>query len=280
MKDSYSLDVDHDALQVSYQKHIAAYDRIYERCGIDCMMVEEDPGMMGGTVSHAYMAYAEAGEDEIVFCRRCGYAANVELAVAGPDPEAPLSETAPRTESVDLLVDEIKPTPAARTIAEVGDSLGLPARAFMKALVVVTERGDEAGKPVMVLLRGDHDLNELKLRNLLGADFRLATPDEVLAAQGVEPGFVGPVPTELPVYADRALTQGCMWPAPIAAATIVPASASIACRRPPWSTSARCAPASLAELRRRARRGASDRSGQHLPARHQVLAPDGRYLLG
>jgi prolyl-tRNA synthetase len=208
MKDSYSLDVDHDALQVSYQKHIAAYDRIYERCGIDCMMVDEDPGMMGGTVSHAYMAYAEAGEDEIVFCRRCGYAANVELAVAGPDPEAPLSETAPRNESVDLLADEIRPTPEARTIAEVGDFLGLPARAFMKALVVVAERGDEAGKPVMVLLRGDHDLNELKLRNLLGAEFRLATPDEVLATQGVEPGFVGPVPTELPVYADRALTQG------------------------------------------------------------------------
>jgi len=208
MKDSYSLDVDNDALQVSYQKHIAAYDRIYERCGIDCMMVDEDPGMMGGTVSHAYMAYAEAGEDEIVFCRHCGYAANVELAVAGPDHEAPLSETAPRNESVDLLADEIKPTPEARTIAEVGEFLGLPAQAFMKALVVVAERGDEAGKPVMVLLRGDHDLNELKLRNLLGAEFRLATPDEVLAAQGVEPGFVGPVPTELPVYADRELTRG------------------------------------------------------------------------
>ena len=88
MKDSYSLDVDHDALQVSYQKHIAAYDRIFERCGIDCMMVDEDPGMMGGDVSHAYMAYAEAGEDEIVFCRGCGYAANVELAVAGPDRRA------------------------------------------------------------------------------------------------------------------------------------------------------------------------------------------------
>ncbi len=208
MKDSYSLDVDHDALQVSYQKHIAAYDRIYERCGIDCMMVDEDPGMMGGDVSHAYMAYAEAGEDEIVFCRHCGYAANVELAVAGADPEPPLSETAPRNESVDLLVDEIKPTPEARTIVEVGAFLGMPARAFMKALVVVAETGDAAGRPVMVLLRGDHELNELKLRNLLGAGFRLATPDEVLAAQGVEPGFVGPVPTDLPVYADRALTRG------------------------------------------------------------------------
>ena len=208
MKDSYSLDVDVEALQVSYGRHIAAYERIYERCGVACMMVDEDPGMMGGTVSHAFMAYAEAGEDEIVFCRGCGYAANVELAVAGADREPPLSETAPRTASIDLLADEIKPTPEARTIAEVGDFLGLPARAFVKALVIVPQTGDAAGKPMMVLLRGDHELNELKLRNLLGAEFRLATPDEVLAAQGVEPGFVGPVPTDLPVYADGVLTRG------------------------------------------------------------------------
>jgi prolyl-tRNA synthetase len=209
MKDSYSLDVDFDALQVSYQKHIGAYDRIYARCGVDCMMVDEDPGMMGGDVSHAYMAYAEAGEDEIVFCAECGYAANVELAVAGADREPPLSETAPRTETVDLLVDEIKPTPEARTIAEVGEFLGLPARAFIKALVVVKETpGAGADEPLMVLLRGDHELNELKLRNTLGAGFRLATADEVLAAQGVEPGFVGPVSTNLPVYADQALARG------------------------------------------------------------------------
>ena len=212
MKDSYSLDVDHEALQVSYQKHIGAYDRIYQRCGVDCRMVDEDPGMMGGDVSHAYMAPAEAGEDEIVFCPECGYAANVELAVAGPDREPPLSEIAPRTASVDLLVDEIKPTPEARTIAEVGEFLGVPARAFMKALVVVREAdgsaGDGPGEPLMVLLRGDHELNELKLRNALGARFRLATADEVLDAQGVEPGFVGPVPTTLPVYADHALARG------------------------------------------------------------------------
>ena len=116
----------------------------------------------------------------------------------------------------------------------------------MKALVVVADEGDEAGKPLMVLLRGDHELNELKLRNLLGAEFRLATPDEVLAAQGVEPGFVGPVPTELPVYADRALTRGSYVAGANRAATTARASASTGCRRPPWSTSARCAPASPA----------------------------------
>ncbi len=83
MKDSYSLDRDMEGLQASYQKHIGAYDRIMERCGLETMMVLSDPGMMGGAVSHEYMAPSEAGEDVVVFCRACGYAANVELAVAG-----------------------------------------------------------------------------------------------------------------------------------------------------------------------------------------------------
>ncbi len=235
MKDSYSLDVSHEALQESYRKHIAAYDRIYARCGVDCMMVEEDSGMMGGDVSHAYMAYAEAGEDEIVFCTACGYAANVELAVAGDEREPPQSETAPASAAgaaapVNLRVAAEVHTPDVRTIAAVSAYLGLPARAFVKALVVIAEdaagrgaqtagtsvggepagraAGPSAGRAVMVLLRGDHELSELKLRRALGAEFRLATADEVLAAQGVEPGFVGPVPTALPVYADHVLRRG------------------------------------------------------------------------
>ena len=92
MKDSYSLDVSEEALQESYRLHIGAYDRIYARCGLDFMMVEGDSGMMGGAISHEYMAYSDAGEDEIVFCRECGYASNVETAVAGADPEPPHSE--------------------------------------------------------------------------------------------------------------------------------------------------------------------------------------------
>ncbi len=205
MKDSYSLDVSLEALQESYRKHIAAYDRIFARCGIDCMMVEEDSGMMGGDVSHAYMAYAEAGEDEIVYCTACGYAANVELAVAGEERVPPQSATAPASAAaaVNLLVEGDVRTPNVRTIAEVSTFLGLPPRAFVKALVVIA-----GGRAVMVLLRGDHELSELKLRRALGAEFRLATADEVLAAQGVQPGFVGPVPTALPVYADDVLRRG------------------------------------------------------------------------
>lgn len=207
MKDSYSLDVDGEGLQASYAKHIAAYDRIFARCGIDCMRVEGDSGIMGGTVSHEYMAFAEAGEDEIIFCQACGYAANAELALAGPDGHGPVSETAGLP--LDLTADRLLPTPQARTIEQVAAFLGLPPRAFIKALVVMSEGGGgQTPGPAMVLLRGDHELSELKLRRLLGAQFRIATADEVIAAQGVEPGFVGPVPTALPVFADEALRRG------------------------------------------------------------------------
>ena len=221
MKDSYSLDVSYEALQQSYAKHIAAYDRIYARCGVEAMMVEGDSGMMGGSVSHEYMAYADAGEDEIVFCRKCGYAANVEMALTGADREPPHSEVQAAGAGdaagacgagspVDLTVDEVRFTPGAKTIDQVVEFLGLPARAFMKALVVTVEGDDTsaAARQVMVLLRGDHELTELKLRKALGAEFRLATADEVLAAQGIEPGYVGPVPTTLPVYADEVLRRG------------------------------------------------------------------------
>jgi prolyl-tRNA synthetase len=220
MKDSYSLDVSEEALQESYRLHIGAYDRIFSRCGLDFMMVEGDSGMMGGAVSHEYMAYAEAGEDEIVYCRECGYASNVETAVAGADPQPPASELAPHGAAdapffaaagaaVDLLVGAELNTPECKTIEQVAGYLGLPARAFIKALVVVPEDGGEAGAgPVMVLVRGDQELNELKLEGALGTGFRMATPEEVLEAQGVEPGFVGPVPTPLPVYADETLRLG------------------------------------------------------------------------
>ena len=229
MKDSYSLDVSEEALQESYRLHIGAYDRIYRRCGLEFMMVEGDSGMMGGAISHEYMAYADAGEDEIVFCRECGYASNVETAVAGADPEPPASELAPRGAAdapfaratgapVDLAAEAELDTPDCKTIDQIAAYLGLPARAFIKALVVVPEGGERPARPppplrtpagpVMVLVRGDHELGELKLRKALGADFRMATADEVLAAQGVEPGFVGPVPTPLPVFADHALRRG------------------------------------------------------------------------
>ncbi len=196
MKDSYSLDTDFDALQVSYEKHIGAYDRIFARCGLTVRLVLSDPGMMGGAIAHEYMAPSEAGEDEIVFCESCGYAANVELAVAAPD-DAP-----PPAGGVGEGGREVA-TPGQRTIAQVSAFLGIEPRDLVKSLVVVSE---ERG-PVLALVRGDHDLHEGKLRRVIG-EFRLATADEVLAAQGVEPGFVGPVGSPLPIVADEALRGG------------------------------------------------------------------------
>ena len=248
MKDSYSLDASVEGLQESYDKHVGAYDRIFARCGVHTIMVQSDPGMMGGAIAHEYMAFSEAGEDEVAFCRACGYAANLELARAGADRVPPESElqaagspgpaapdaaaATPFGEPVALTEKRELHTPGTRTIAQVGAFLGLPARAFVKALVVMTAApeggGVHAAAPVsaaaaamgavgavdepadvahMVLVRGDHELNEPKLRRVLG-EFRMATGDEVLAAQGAEAGFVGPAPTPLPIVADEVLRRG------------------------------------------------------------------------
>ena len=221
MKDSYSLDVDMEGLQESYRKHIAAYEAIYRRCGLRTMMVLSDPGMMGGAIAHEFMAPSKAGEDEIVFCAQCGYAANVELAVARLEPLEEASATGdPRAASPVALPAEAAPaaerlhevhTPETRTIDQVTAFLGLPARRFIKSLVVVSEsRG-----PLMALVRGDHDLHEAKLGHIVG-EFRMATPDEVKELLGAQTGFVGPVrlvdgapaPVKLRLLADESLRHG------------------------------------------------------------------------
>ena len=195
MKDSYSLDRDVDGLQVSYQKHIGAYDRIFARCGLRTMMVQSDPGMMGGAIAHEYMAFSEAGEDEIVYCETCGYAANLELAVSAA-PASSGGEEAPGE------MHEVH-TPGARTIEQVSTMLDIEPARFIKALIVISEpRG-----PLMILLRGDHELLEAKLRRVVGA-FRLASAEEVRDVQGAEAGFVGPVGTSLPILADEVLRSG------------------------------------------------------------------------
>ena len=199
MKDSYSLDTDFEALQRSYDRHSAAYDRIFARCGVSVRRVLSDPGMMGGNIAHEYMAPSEAGEDEIVFCPKCGYAANVELAVAGPEPALAASVAAGRGGEGPREIH----TPGRRTIDDVAAFLDIAPHELMKTLVVVSEQRG----PLLVAVRGDHELHEGKLRRIVG-EFRLATPDEVVAAQGVAPGFVGPVGTSLPVLGDESLRGG------------------------------------------------------------------------
>jgi prolyl-tRNA synthetase len=188
MKDSYSFDRDVEGLDRSYDLHIEAYDRIFDRSGLRWYRVEGDVGMMGGTAAHEYMAPCAAGEDEVALAP--GYAANLEVASADAQPvEMPEALSAPEQIS----------TPGLTTVEEVSGSLGVAPGALLKALpVIVEERG-----LVMVLVRGDHRLNEIKLRNGLGADFRLAREDEIAKIGPV--GFIGPVGAGVPVIKDAAI---------------------------------------------------------------------------
>jgi len=190
MKDSYTFDRDADGLQHGYDLHIQAYDRIFDRCGLEWYRVESDVGMMGGLGAHEYMAPCPAGENEVALSAS-GYAANIEVASATPQGVDGLAAGSP--EEVD--------TPGATTIDAVSGQLGLPPGALIKAFPVVAE---ERGA-VLVLTRGDHRLNDVKLRNALGQDFRPAQEDEVRSQFGSVPGFIGPLGGRVPVVADEAL---------------------------------------------------------------------------
>src|SRR6266566_992243 len=147
MKDSYTLDPDQAALDVSYNAHKQAYGKIFDRCGLRYVVVDSDPGMMGGSGSHEFMAPSAAGEDEIALCEACGYAANVELA-RGVSSAVPTSN-APHQEIT---------TPGARTITKVSAQLKIDPASTIKTLVFIGPDG-----PVLVLVRGDHALHERKL---------------------------------------------------------------------------------------------------------------------
>ena len=186
MKDAYSFDRDDEGLDASYEKFVEAYDRICDRVGLEWYRVESDVGMMGGSGAHEYMAPCPAGENDVVLAP--GYAANIEVATADPQPVTPM----------DVDGDELH-TPGATTVAAVADALGVQAGNVLKAFPVVTEsRG-----LVMAFVRGDHRVNEIKLANALGESFRPATEDE-LPGPG---GFLGPTPDVQTLY-DDAIVPG------------------------------------------------------------------------
>jgi prolyl-tRNA synthetase len=192
MKDSYTFDRDAEGLEVQYQKHIYAYDRMFDRCGLEWYRVESDVGMMGGTGAHEYMAPCLAGENEVALAP--GYAANIEVASAEAQPVA-----------LEPLLDrpELVSTPGMTTIDAVATALSVPAGALLKAFPVVLD-GDEMR---LVVLRGDHRVNEIKLQNALRAPFRPAHPDEVAARLG-PPGYIGPVGARMPILLDAAVAPG------------------------------------------------------------------------
>ncbi|MEI9976925.1 MAG: proline--tRNA ligase [Ignavibacteriota bacterium] len=195
MKDSYTFDMDQAGLDAAYEKHYQAYCRIFERCGLRYLVVEAHSGAMGGSQSHEFMVESDAGEDFVAVCSSCGYAANLEKATA--EPSAPLAEDP----AGDLTPEEFH-TPGRKTIAEVAAFTGLPETSQMKSLVLVAD-----GKPVLVMLRGDHQLSEAKLGAVVNdPEFRPAHLEEIQRWFGAAAGSLGPVGvTNMPILADRAL---------------------------------------------------------------------------
>lgn len=198
MKDSYSFDIDAAGLDVSYQKHYDVYRRIFDRCGLKYNVVEAHSGAMGGSQSHEFMVETGAGEDVVVSCAQCGYAANLEKATSKPSP------------AHDLPGDgnpEAVHTPGMKTIEEVAKFLGVSPTQKIKTLAYM-QLEDDAGnpaqkkaRPVVVLLRGDHSLNEAKLSTEIGGKaFRPMHPEEIEQVFASPAGYLGPV--KLPVAAN------------------------------------------------------------------------------
>jgi prolyl-tRNA synthetase len=190
MKDSYTFDRDAEGLDVGYAKHIEAYDRIFDRAGLEWYRVESDVGIMGGSAAHEYMAPSASGENEVALGP--GYAANVEVAAAEPQPvELPRPLDAPQPEA----------TPGLTTVDQVSRALDVAPGALLKAYPIVLA---DSGAMRMVVVRGDHRVNDVKLVNALGGEFRPAHPDEVAERIG-PPGFIGPVGTRVSVLLDAAV---------------------------------------------------------------------------
>ena len=195
MKDSYSFDMDAAGLDISYQKHHDAYCRIFDRCGLEYVVVEADSGAMGGSQSQEFMIASDAGEDLVVHCKACGYAANLEKSVSRA------SEPGIADPDGDLEPEEFH-TPGFKTIAEVSQFTKLPETSQMKSLVMVAD-----GTPILVMLRGDHQLSETKLANITKAvEVRPAEPAEIVDWFGANPGSLGPVGVKkLRILADSTL---------------------------------------------------------------------------
>ncbi len=206
MKDAYSFDRDEDAAMTSYRAMYDAYVRIFQRMGLRFRAVAADTGNIGGKASHEFQVIADTGEDAIAYCPTSDYAANVEMAEALPLTTNRATPTQPLTKT---------PTPGKEKCEDVAELLGLPLTETVKSIVLAVERGD-AEKPTepevwLVLIRGDHELNEIKVSKVAGLDqgFRFATEAEIVDHFGCRPGYLGPINTRRPVrvVADRTVAN-------------------------------------------------------------------------
>ncbi|HTX22123.1 MAG TPA: proline--tRNA ligase [Candidatus Aquilonibacter sp.] len=198
MKDAYSFDVTDEAAQITYQKMYDAYARIFARCGLKAFAVEADTGVIGGKFSHEFMIPAETGENEVVFCESCGYAANIEKAESG------IPKTAAR--EIGAAIEKFA-TPGVVTIEALSKApYSVPANRQIKTLIYIAD-----SKPVIVLIRGDDQLNEAKFAGKIGTTvFRPATAEEIFEMTGAHPGSLGAVTStrkkmDVQVFADERL---------------------------------------------------------------------------
>ena len=194
MKDLYSFDADEEGLNQSYQKMLQAYQNIYARCGLPALLVEADSGAIGGKESHEFMVITDSGEDEIIYCSNCQYAANADKAESI---KSKIEDGEP------LPIEEIA-TPGFYTIEEVSDFLKVPQSHTLKAVFYVAD-----GELVFIVIRGDIDVNEVKLKNILHcSELRLASEAEVIEA-GIVAGSASPIGISgIKVIADDSITSG------------------------------------------------------------------------
>ncbi|MDD5524982.1 MAG: proline--tRNA ligase [Smithella sp.] len=191
MKDAYSFDVDEEGAEKSYEKMFIAYNNIFRRCGLKFRPVEADSGSIGGKYSHEFMVMAESGEDAMVFCEKCSYAANLEKA------EVACPERKEIYEDDWLSLEEVN-TPNVRTIEEVSEFLNVKPQDIVKTLIFNAD-----GQQYAVLIRGDHEVNEIKVKNYIGAnEVELASDEIIVKATGAPRGFAGPVNIKIPVLVD------------------------------------------------------------------------------
>jgi prolyl-tRNA synthetase len=194
MKDSYSFDRDEEGLDKSFRLHADAYDRIFERCGLEVYPVQAESGMMGGSESRDYLAPSDAGENTLVTCENCDYAADLEIAHGVPRaPDFPEQLSSP---------EEVE-TPNIGTIEGVASFLGVDEAATAKAMPVIVD-----GRPVLALVRGDDRLDEAKLVAVVDAAVRPAQPDEIRETFGADGGSIGPVGAKVEIVADETLREG------------------------------------------------------------------------
>lgn len=194
MKDAYSFDATEKGAEESYGKMFDAYNRIFERCGLHFRPVEADSGNIGGSFSHEFMVTADSGEDVMVHCTSCTYAANLEKA------ECPRPDANQTSEETDLPLEEVH-TPDVRTIEEVCAFLNVAPSDVVKTMIFMCD-----GEPLAVLVRGDEEINEIKLRNYLGCEsLELAMDDTIMAVTGSPRGFAGPMGISCRIMADHSL---------------------------------------------------------------------------